>query len=222
MSNAPVFRHKRIPPTTGEVVIRDEWSTVDEMGFLTIYGLVENRTREWIQCFVTFKFYEADGRPLAVTGFSGDGPETGTLVGPGHIPPGGLGAYEWVKGPEDIHGAYGRHESAVIPFVVEPSPRLEIGDVKIAGEDADSLEVTGTVANAGDAQADAASVVAVGFDARGRLTWAADAVLKDGAGAILTELPAGCTARFEVTPLGACGEIKDVRLVAGCGEYHFD
>lgn len=195
---------------------------IDDVGYLHIYGEVENHTDQWLSGWVTVKLFDQDGKELMATTVLGEGDQAGNVV-PFAVAPGGRAPIDYLRAVDKIDGEFDHYEF-VAPAagewnVVAVRATGEIGDVATT-RNPDSLYIVGAFTAGGEGDCVDPTVVVAAYDANGLIVRLKSVGVKatEESMDVLDSLKPGEQAVFRTSfdGEGIDGLIKDLKTFPGC------
>jgi hypothetical protein len=197
---------------TEELVFQKGLGRIDN-GFIIIPGAVENKTAKWLEITIQVKLFDKEGKELVAN----KDMEPATTVNY-RVAPGALGAFQYINEiAKEQESTYDHYELSTEVQEVEGASTGEFFDVKTENTDSGFIKVTGTFKSAGTNACSFPTAVAVAYDAQGLIYEVVEIGVHDASNNLVEELKAGETGTFDLLVESGDGQVKDVKVVGGCG-----
>lgn len=202
---------QNVPGSTKDLKIT-QVATWTRDGYLFIYAVLENHSDKWLKVAANITLYDKDGKEL----------KSGAIIGkalapayPGNVAPGGWAILEHFEELSDIQGgAYDHFEfTSMLVEEKEPSPQLEVSNSKF-DQGTPWANFSGTVTNKGTQPCLDPIVIAVGYNAEGKI------FSTQWTGSDDAELAPGQSWDFADSLDNPNGEVQKIVVIAGCGMFH--
>ena len=216
--STPVAVQPTLSDCTGGLRIHSVTDRVED-GFVRVRGLVDNCTDQWVDIVVHLTLYDAGGNPLNVSSTTGE-TEQDAFVLNRPLAPGATGVFDYIRDTAYIEGTYNHAGLSADWVEAGNSYRGDITSYNYdINPDESLVTVSGTFKSTGAASCPSPLAVAVGYNEDGDVCSVNDEWLTDEAGNDIDELAPGETANFELLLDNFRGEVRDVKVLAGCSFY---
>jgi hypothetical protein len=212
--------------TSDKLKIVEGVSEIDPVtNFVKIRGEVWNNSGKWIRAVsVEIELFDADGKPIAVSGFLSehrkslgiDARGDSVVADRNFVPPGEVTIFERLRDPAKLGGQYKSHKLSAGAWAVEgTAPKMAIEGLKTGVDELGYFEVSGTIRNVGTVPCRTPKAVLGFYNADGKLMHATD---EEPDEMFQKHLAPGKTVRFSRRNIIDAKGAKDVKAWGDCAD----